>query len=155
MQFAALDTGVIVKYPGTAKWEYTPGIDTIVAYDLTYDDATQTLYASTKYGLWKWQMQTAVKEFHDPTPPIFTLGQSYPNPANGSTNIPFQLQAGGNYNLILSDECGKELRNMPLGKLMQGDYNISVNMKNLSSGEYFYTVQNKSQQRTRILSVIH
>ena len=74
-------------------------------------------------------------------PDKFTLLQNYPNPFNPSTNIRFNLQKADDVTLKIFDISGKLISTLINEKKPPGEYIVSFNGANLSSGVYFYTLQ--------------
>ncbi|MDP2705782.1 MAG: hypothetical protein Q8O49_01075, partial [bacterium] len=79
----------------------------------------------------------------------FRLDQNYPNPFDGYTTIPFELETEADISLIVfnsnNGEVGKLLDNIRLGK---GEYKISfsgLNNNNLPSGQYIYKLHSSVQ----------
>lgn len=80
----------------------------------------------------------------------FELYQSYPNPFNPSTTIKFTLAKSGNVSLKIYNIMGQLVKTVVDNEYKnQGDYNYQITMDNLSSGVYFYTLTQGSQQITK------
>ncbi len=74
------------------------------------------------------------------SPNDFNLYQNYPNPFNSNTVISVQLPAAGDVKLKVYDVQGREVQTLIEKRLNSGEYSVSFNGNNLSSGIYFYTL---------------
>ena len=74
----------------------------------------------------------------DLTPNSFGLSQNYPNPFNPSTAISYQLSAVSEVRLVVFDLLGREVATLVNEKKEAGNYTVSFNGANLTSGVYFY-----------------
>lgn len=74
----------------------------------------------------------------------FELFQNYPNPANPSTIIKYIVPIESFIELTLFDIKGEKISNLFKGKQQPGLYSTEVNMKNLASGVYFYTLKSST-----------
>ncbi len=83
-------------------------------------------------------------------PIVFSLSSNYPNPFNPSTNIKFSLAEAGNVSLKVYNVMGELVKtivdNVHKDK---GDYTYNINMDNLSSGIYVYTLTQNNQVITK------
>jgi lysophospholipase L1-like esterase len=77
------------------------------------------------------------------------LGQNYPNPFNPTTVINYQLRISGNITLNVYDIFGKEVATLVSGAKNAGQYSISFNRSNLSSGMYLYQLRAENFIQTR------
>lgn len=88
-------------------------------------------------------------EFTD-VPLSFALFDAYPNPFNPVTTIKFRIPESGNVNLKIYDIMGKEVKTLINNVYTaQGEYNFAVDMSNLVSGIYFYTLQQNNNIQTK------
>lgn len=74
----------------------------------------------------------------------YSLTQNYPNPFNPSTSIRFSVPNSGMVSLKVFDVLGREVRTLLNEEKHAGTYTVSFDMKNLSSGIYFYRIQSGS-----------
>ena len=79
-------------------------------------------------------------------PQIFSLGTNFPNPFNGMTIIPFELEKTSNISLKVYDVSGRLVNELVTGEKPAGIYHIEWDGKNLlgmnvSSGMYIYSLQ--------------
>jgi hypothetical protein len=71
----------------------------------------------------------------------YSLAQNYPNPFNPLTTIGFSLPVSGNVRLVLSDMLGRTVQEIAAGRYDAGTHQVTLNLSNLSSGIYFYTLE--------------
>ncbi len=81
--------------------------------------------------------------------PSFRLNQNYPNPFNPSTNITFSLDKYTEIKLSLYDVAGKLIKVLQEGFFNQGDYNIKVDLHELGTGIYFYSLETNERTLTQ------
>ena len=79
---------------------------------------------------------TAGKEF----PTEFSLGQSYPNPFNPSTNIRYGLPRSAFVTLEVFSTLGQRVATLINQQQEAGYHEVTFNASRLSSGAYFYTI---------------
>ena len=79
--------------------------------------------------------------------------RNYPNPANGSTIIEFQTN-GGNIQMKLYDEVGKEIETIAEGSYAPGIYRTELNTQQLEKGIYFYILREGEKKFTKRLLVM-
>lgn len=154
LQFAALDTGVIVKYPDSADWTYTPGGNSLFGLAnpaVVYDDITNTLYFGAQNGLWKWEMPTDVREPAQGIPNNFALGQNYPNPFHSSTTFRFQIPQSGAATLKIYNMLGECVATLASGEYAPGVYTAQWDAKNMPSGVYYSYLRSGGDVRTQTI----
>jgi len=81
----------------------------------------------------------------------YSLAQNYPNPFNPVTTIEFSLPVSDNVRMYLSDMLGRVVQDIAVGKYDAGTHQVSLNLSNLSSGIYFYTLETGSFVSTKKL----
>jgi spore germination protein YaaH len=74
----------------------------------------------------------------DLTPGDFQLFQNYPNPFNPVTIIKYSLPVESKVRIILYNSIGREVKELVNISRAAGNYEVSFNAVNLSSGVYFY-----------------
>jgi uncharacterized protein (DUF1501 family) len=89
---------------------------------------------------------------NQPTTAADTL-RNYPNPANSSTIIEFTT-TGGNLQLKLYDEVGKEVETLVEGSYAAGTYQVEVDTHSMSKGIYFYTLMQGQKKLTNKMLVM-
>jgi hypothetical protein len=85
-------------------------------------------------------------------PTAYSINQNYPNPFNPSTVIEYSLPKAGNVELIVFNSIGQEVSRLINGYQESGNYSITFNSKNLTTGVYFY--QLKTTNYTNIKKMI-
>jgi|GEM_PF-2039682 len=68
----------------------------------------------------------------------YKLNQNFPNPFNSQTKINYELPSSAYVELIVYDILGNEVEILVNEVKYAGSYNINFNVKNLSSGIYYY-----------------
>jgi hypothetical protein len=71
-------------------------------------------------------------------PHDFFLSQNFPNPFNPSTTITYKILNPGKVVLIIYDLLGRKIRTLVDEYKSPGNYSVSFNAINLSSGTYIY-----------------
>ncbi len=80
----------------------------------------------------------AVENNHVPVK--MKLSQNYPNPFNASTNISYSLIKQSGVRILIFDVLGREVKTLVNTKLPAGEYVLSFNASDMSSGLYFYSM---------------
>lgn len=70
----------------------------------------------------------------------YFLSQNYPNPFNPVTNLEFRISDFGFVSLIIYNLLGKEVAQLVNENKSAGNYSVTFNASNLSSGLYFYSL---------------
>ena|GEM_PF-3337324 len=81
----------------------------------------------------------------------YSLKQNYPNPFNPTTTIEFSLPLKSDIHLFLYDMLGRVVQEMASGTYDSGSHKVTVNLSNLPSGVYFYTLKTNSFMNTKKL----
>lgn len=84
----------------------------------------------------------------------FHLHQNYPNPFNPVTNIRYNLTERGYVVIKVFDLLGNELRTLVNSEQDAGEYNISFDASEFSSGVYFYRMQINNSFQTKKMILI-
>jgi hypothetical protein len=84
----------------------------------------------------------------------FSLVQNYPNPFNLSTIFSFNLPANSFVSLKVYDLLGKEVATIVSEEMLAGSYSKQWNAKGVSSGVYFYRLQEGSLIETKKLVLL-
>jgi hypothetical protein len=79
----------------------------------------------------------------------FTLSQNFPNPANPTTTIKYDIPKSGNVDLVLYDILGRKVKNLVNENQQAGRYEISFNASGLASGVYFYQLKTEHFVNTK------
>ena len=81
------------------------------------------------------------------------LGQNFPNPSIGKTQINYELEKDENITFELIDETGKSVLIINEGKKPNGKHSIIIETKELSKGLYFYTLKTDNNSLTKKLII--
>lgn len=87
-------------------------------------------------------------------PRSLSLEQNFPNPFNPSTTIQYALPAAAKVTLTVYNLLGQQVAVLVNGQQPAGNYQISFNAKNLSSGVYFYRLSAGSQNLVRRMTLV-
>ena len=101
---------------------------------------------------------SSIRTGSDNLPTDFELGQSYPNPFNNETAIPYGLNKESHVQIVIYDILGRVIRKFDVGQQAVGYHNILWDGHNdfgrrVATGVYFYqmTVNGVAQVRKMIL----
>ena len=124
----------------------------ITHLDLEGDGVSEILYfESFCFKTLQTQTSTSIEtEINN----SFTLNQNYPNPFNSSTIISFELESSDNVELSLFDINGRKVKVITNTFLYEGEHSIQLDMNELPSGVYFYTLKNSQNILTKSLTLI-
>jgi hypothetical protein len=84
----------------------------------------------------------------------FVLHQNYPNPFNPITTINYSLPKSGFVSIIIYDVTGREITSLVNEEKISGNYKVSFNAANLSSGIYFYQMKTPKFIQTKKMLLI-
>ncbi|MCE1190165.1 MAG: T9SS type A sorting domain-containing protein [Ignavibacteria bacterium] len=148
---------------GTEVWGYKPtqaGVGYWVptwplpeAADMKY--ANTTLRTGGTDGLpvgdpYWFNGTSAVKEGGVRGANTFSLADAYPNPFNPSTTVSFSLMQTGNVTLKVYNVMGQVVKTVIDNEARTaGEHSVRVNMSNMSSGVYMYTLTQGSSSITK------
>lgn len=76
----------------------------------------------------------------------FTLHQNYPNPFNPSTTISYSIPSHQYVRLVVYDVLGNEVKSLVDSYQEAGQHTVTLNLDNVSSGVYVYTLQGENQK---------
>jgi hypothetical protein len=98
---------------------------------------------------------TEVEEASTRVPMSYALYQNYPNPFNPQTTISYSLPQVSTVTIKVYDLMGREVATlMQNEKKGQGNYEISFDASNLSSGVYFYKLQTERFIETKQMVLV-
>ena len=81
-----------------------------------------------------------------------TLMGAYPNPANDFTNIKYHINTPGVVSVEVFDLTGRVIQHSS-EKFSSGDHDIKLSVRDLASGNYYYTIKTDAAQLTSKFSV--
>jgi glucose/arabinose dehydrogenase len=77
------------------------------------------------------------------------LGQNYPNPATGRTQIDYSVSEASSVSLELFDVTGKLIKTLVNGNVEQGAHTIEIgDVNKFAEGSYFYKIEVKQNNKT-------
>ncbi len=142
---SSLANGVFASENDGTTWEALgmggKGVSSIMA-----DKTTNKVIAGTNDGNIYRSINnvTYVKNNNKEIPTEFKLAQNYPNPFNPSTTIEFAVAKREMVNLAVYDVLGQLVKVLVNGELEVGNYNVSLNASELTSGVYIYKLTTPS-----------
>ena len=84
----------------------------------------------------------------------FRLEQNYPNPFNPTTQIAFVLPRAGQVNLTVYDVLGRAVATLVDEAVAAGEYRVTFDGRDLSSGIYFYQLRAGDFMETRRMMLV-
>ncbi|CAN5461061.1 hypothetical protein BH10BAC5_BH10BAC5_10450 [soil metagenome] len=83
-----------------------------------------------------------------------TLNQNFPNPFNPTTNISFKVPSSGLVKVLVYDLSGRMISQLVNEYRAAGSYSVTFNASNLSSGIYYYSIENGNSKITKQMMLI-
>jgi hypothetical protein len=109
-----------------------------------------SLFRSTNSGMdWHSVTITSIDENEADNPVSFTLEQNYPNPFNPTTTIDYSIPVKSFVKLNVYDSLGEEIVILVNEEKVKGNYKVEFKASNLSSGIYFYSMQDGNYMETK------
>ncbi|MBI1932092.1 MAG: T9SS type A sorting domain-containing protein [Ignavibacteriales bacterium] len=90
----------------------------------------------------------------DKIPNYYALNQNFPNPFNPETKISYSIAENSNVTLKVYNILGSEIATLVNKKQNSGNYEVSFNAVNISSGIYFYTLQSGNYTQTKKMVLV-
>ncbi|HCA41858.1 MAG TPA: hypothetical protein DEP28_01240 [Bacteroidetes bacterium] len=87
-------------------------------------------------------------------PENFQLNQNYPNPFNSETKISFRINKKDIYKLEIYDNLGRLIQKSFEEIINPGEYNYILNINDLGTGIYFYTLSSTNNLQTKKMVII-
>ena len=81
-----------------------------------------------------------IKELDNGIPDVYSLDQNYPNPFNPSTVINFSIPESGLVTLKIYNVLGQEVAELVNDVKPAGNYEVTFDASDLTSGMYIYTI---------------
>jgi len=82
-------------------------------------------------------------------PTVFKLHQNYPNPFNPVTAIKFDLSDKAHVKLVVHNILGQRVFNLIDRQMNAGFHHVTLDMNNMASGMYFYSIEAGKHIETR------
>ncbi|HEY5125327.1 MAG TPA: T9SS type A sorting domain-containing protein [Ignavibacteria bacterium] len=135
---------------GGTNWGYQVPDTTLQIYSFNYIS-----FVTNKTG-WAYPMQTnyeihtkvggdstiiqSINNNNTIVPVEYVIYQNYPNPFNSKSNIKYQILKTAEIKIKIFNISGKEIKTLLNKQQNRGDYQITFDGENLSSGIYFYSL---------------
>ncbi len=126
---------------------FNPG-DTIVVRFRLFADQFVTGWGWTIDNL-QIQDQFVGIESNAKIPTEFALEQNYPNPFNPSTTIKYSIPIKTNVKLSIYNSIGELVTTLANEEKAAGNYSVSWNAQNISSGIYYYRIDAGDYRMTK------
>jgi len=120
--------------------------------DLSYTDADLMTHGTNgkPVGDLRWFPGHVAIDNNEKIASTFALEQNYPNPFNPSTVIPFSIEKNSAVTLSIFNMLGQEVARVVNNKNMSaGTHKVNFDASHLSSGVYFYQLQNEGMTITQ------
>jgi hypothetical protein len=98
---------------------------------------------------------TGVEQRSSDIPGAFALFANYPNPFNPSTKIRYAIPHNSTVTLKVFDLHGREIATLVDERKASGNYEVTFDAGNLSSGIYFYQLKTERYVQTRKMTLLH
>ncbi len=82
------------------------------------------------------------------------MGQNYPNPFNNNTTIAFEIPNDTYVSLKVFNIFGIEIAELAGNEYSQGKHTVEFDNRNLSNGNYFYTIKTDKFYATRKMIIL-
>lgn len=155
--FAGTSGGVFVSTNSGANWAVAnTGLNNTSIQSLNLDTRDYLIAGTLGNGAWRrlYSELTSVKEIVASLPTGFALEQNYPNPFNPSTSFRFTLGNSQLTILRVYDVLGREVSTLVNESLKPGTYDVTFDASHISSGTYFYTLQQGSAIQVKKMMVL-
>ena len=97
---------------------------------------------------------TAVEEINSDIPSDYALFNNYPNPFNPSTTISFSIPSEEFVSLKIFNSLGEEVADLINETKPAGNYSVSFDASELTSGIYFYKLKTSSFIQTKKMILV-
>jgi endo-1,4-beta-xylanase len=135
---------VIWKHPGVkgiTLWGYQQDQMWQVSCYLVNSDGTSRPALNWLAQYIKDNPLTGVSETSSKLPSSYKLKQNFPNPFNPTTNIQYDIPKTSKVTLKIYDVLGRIVQTLVNTEQKAGNYSVTFNAQNLSSGVYFYRLE--------------
>ena len=88
------------------------------------------------------------------SPAMASLGQNYPNPFSGKTEISYELADGSEVIFSVMDLTGRKVMEVNEGMMPAGKHNFTLANSSLEPGVYFYTLKAGSFVQTKQMVIV-
>ena len=123
-----------------------------LTFNSTIGDVIDNFVHNTNFTDIQWPNTTDIQNESPTNPAEYILTQNYPNPFNPSTNIEFNINEASNVKIDIYDALGNYIETLLNEFKNTGNYKVTFNGENLSSGIYFYRITTNSNNTNLKLS---
>jgi Secretion system C-terminal sorting domain len=125
------------------------GLKNTIVISLAASDSY--IFAGTNSGIWRIPLSDIITGIiiEKELPDEFKLQQNYPNPFNPTTKIGYELRKGSKISLEVFDILGRYVATLAEGYQEAGNYIVTFDAPNLSSGVYIYQLKTDNQILTK------
>ena len=155
------------KLSGAGETIYLCDKDTAIINEISYSEQTTDLSTgrypngtgafvqmNPTYGTENGNGITDVDNLQLQIPSNYSLSQNYPNPFNPTTVISFSIPESGFVTLKVFNILGQEVAELINNVKSAGNYNVSFDGTNLTSGMYIYRIQSGSFTATKKMVLV-
>ena len=121
---------------------YSPSTGIVTAYACKGSTTTGTVYKYT-------ETVTGIIGSNNEIPSEFALKQNYPNPFNPTTTIEYSISNTAFVTLKVYDILGKEVTSLVSEQKAAGNYNVTFDASNYTTGIYYYTLTANNFRETK------
>jgi hypothetical protein len=93
------------------------------------------------HRIWQCKKSAEQDQTQQFIPAGYALEQSYPNPFNPSTTIPFMIPSDSYVSLKVYNSLGQEIAELAGREYSAGRHSVTFNASNLASGVYYYAIK--------------
>ncbi|HRE41869.1 MAG TPA: T9SS type A sorting domain-containing protein [Ignavibacteria bacterium] len=130
---------MIYTTDSSKTWNAINSPDSIAFFELQFTDRRNGYMVGAGGNIYKYNSSLInINNNNQFLPVNFSLSQNYPNPFNPSTTIKYSLSNPGFVTLSVYDITGKMIRLIERDVKRAGDYSVTFNANDLSSGIYYY-----------------
>jgi chitinase len=130
------------------------GLVGVMIWEITQDVIGQKQPLLDAIGVEVKNLTSVSADRLDPRPAGFALGDSYPNPVNPSTTIPFVVPSEAQVRLVLFDILGRKVATLLDGRVAAGAHSVRLDGSSLASGVYCYRLESGRFVEVKKLMVI-
>jgi hypothetical protein len=84
----------------------------------------------------------------------FTLGQSYPNPFHGQTQVTIGIPQESTVRMDIVNQAGEVVESVMNQRMGEGSYTVTIDASNLASGTYYYSLTSGNVRLTRQMVLV-
>ncbi|MFL2994277.1 MAG: T9SS type A sorting domain-containing protein [Candidatus Neomarinimicrobiota bacterium] len=143
--------------------EYQEFLDYMLDSEVTHLDIVWDVYTFDEFegvessnGPWSLTIDGgwALDVDNSSIPEVFVLHNSYPNPFNPTTKIPFSIKESQNIKISIFNINGKLIQNISNQYFESGNHYVKFSSKKLSSGIYFIMLNHKNGIETQKITFL-